>query len=203
MRFVISKPYYRARYYDPSTGRFLSEDPLGFDGDGTNFYAYIDNSPVNFDDPSGEQSGATAPSTPPVVIRPPAKVIPFPEPTPPSIGNVILDGLGNVAKDAVGIIGVVLALEGTAGSPNELEFERKAKDKCDNNDPCKGLRDILKEHEQRLRDYIASPHAHDNKGFLGKGRDEIVIAGRIRSLQRQIENFRKLLEECEKTHGRK
>lgn len=24
--------YYRARYYDPSTGRFLSEDPIGFSG---------------------------------------------------------------------------------------------------------------------------------------------------------------------------
>jgi RHS repeat-associated protein len=27
---------YRAKYYDPSIGQFLSEDPLGFDGDGPN-----------------------------------------------------------------------------------------------------------------------------------------------------------------------
>ncbi|HKN77131.1 MAG TPA: RHS repeat-associated core domain-containing protein [Candidatus Acidoferrum sp.] len=44
--------YYRARYYDPSIGRLLSEDPLGFDG-GSNFYSYTGNSPVNFDDPFG------------------------------------------------------------------------------------------------------------------------------------------------------
>lgn len=44
--------YYRARYYDPEIGRFLSEDALGF-GAGVNFYAYVGNNPVNFNDPSG------------------------------------------------------------------------------------------------------------------------------------------------------
>ncbi len=44
--------FYRARYYDPSIGRFLSEDPLGFD-EGTNFYPYAGNSPINFNDPFG------------------------------------------------------------------------------------------------------------------------------------------------------
>ena len=31
--------YYRARYYDPSAGRFLSEDPIEHSG-GNNFCAY-------------------------------------------------------------------------------------------------------------------------------------------------------------------
>jgi RHS repeat-associated protein len=44
--------YYRARYYDPSTGRFISEDPLGFEA-GINFYAYVDNNPINANDPTG------------------------------------------------------------------------------------------------------------------------------------------------------
>ena len=70
-----------------------------------------------------------------------------------------------------------------------------------NCDPCKGLRDHLKKHEQKLRDYMANPSAFDNLGFLGQGRDEAVIAGRIRSLQKQIDNFRKLLAECEAKHG--
>jgi RHS repeat-associated protein len=42
--------YLRARYYDPSTGRFLSEDPVASD----NPYAYVGNNPINFVDPSGE-----------------------------------------------------------------------------------------------------------------------------------------------------
>jgi RHS repeat-associated protein len=45
--------YYRARYYDPSTGRFLSEDPIRFAG-GTDFYSYVLNNPVNRNDPKGE-----------------------------------------------------------------------------------------------------------------------------------------------------
>ena len=38
---------YRARYYDPQIGRFISEDPIGFGGGGTNLYAYVGNDPVN------------------------------------------------------------------------------------------------------------------------------------------------------------
>jgi RHS repeat-associated protein len=44
--------YYRARWYDPQQGRFLSEDPITFAG-GINFYAYVGNDPVGKVDPSG------------------------------------------------------------------------------------------------------------------------------------------------------
>ncbi|RLP52930.1 MAG: hypothetical protein D6160_18130 [Ketobacter sp.] len=44
--------YYRARYYDIDTDRFISEDPLGFEA-GINFYAYVNNNPINFNDPTG------------------------------------------------------------------------------------------------------------------------------------------------------
>jgi RHS repeat-associated protein len=42
----------RNRYYDPASGRFLSEDPIGFDGGG-NFYVYGQNSPIDESDPDG------------------------------------------------------------------------------------------------------------------------------------------------------
>jgi RHS repeat-associated protein len=45
--------YYRARYYDQATGRFLGEDPFAFDGGDVNFYAYVSNSPMDFMDPMG------------------------------------------------------------------------------------------------------------------------------------------------------
>jgi len=48
--------YYRARYYDTSSGRFLREDPIGFAGATSNFYSYIANDPVNDVDPFGLRS---------------------------------------------------------------------------------------------------------------------------------------------------
>jgi len=73
---VMAEPsgiyYMRARYYDPSVGRFISEDPLGFGGGDVNLYAYVgsvekpfietnlydytDNDPINRIDPLGLQS---------------------------------------------------------------------------------------------------------------------------------------------------
>jgi len=44
--------YYRARYYDPLTGRFLSEDPKQL-GAGINYYSYAGNHPTVAVDPLG------------------------------------------------------------------------------------------------------------------------------------------------------
>lgn len=45
--------YMRNRWYDPPTGRFLSEDPAGLTG-GVNQYAYAADDPVNNNDPTGK-----------------------------------------------------------------------------------------------------------------------------------------------------
>jgi RHS repeat-associated protein len=44
--------YYRARYYSPQVGRFISEDPIGLAG-GPNLYAYTNGNPVGIVDPLG------------------------------------------------------------------------------------------------------------------------------------------------------
>jgi RHS repeat-associated protein len=44
--------YYRARYYSPQLGRFISEDPLNVLA-GTNFYAYVLGNPIEYRDPHG------------------------------------------------------------------------------------------------------------------------------------------------------
>ncbi|NLZ07174.1 MAG: hypothetical protein GXY19_18560 [Phycisphaerae bacterium] len=44
--------YYRARYYNPTLGRFLQTDPIGY-GDGINWYRYCRNNPACCTDPSG------------------------------------------------------------------------------------------------------------------------------------------------------
>jgi RHS repeat-associated protein len=50
--------FYRARYYNQATQRFVSEDPIEFE-DGTNKYQYVANSPPNFTDPRGLQTTQT------------------------------------------------------------------------------------------------------------------------------------------------
>jgi RHS repeat-associated protein len=52
--------YYRARYYHPGLQRFISEDPIGFEGGDVNLYGYVGNSPVNYVDPSGLNPAAIA-----------------------------------------------------------------------------------------------------------------------------------------------
>jgi len=45
--------YYRARYYDPKAGRFVTRDPIGFEGGDVNLYGYVKNNPISFVDPYG------------------------------------------------------------------------------------------------------------------------------------------------------
>jgi RHS repeat-associated protein len=118
--------YYRARYYDPSIGRFLSEDTSGFSG-GDNFYNYADNSAVNLVDSQGLASAAPLPSL-----------------TPNTGGKLILIQGGNNAGKGIlaRLIGLlsgpidvgimVLSSPADGGASQELDFEARQseKEKC-------------------------------------------------------------------------
>lgn len=49
--------YNRNRYYDPSTGRYVSSDPIGLAGGSLSTYAYAEENPEYYADPEGLQSG--------------------------------------------------------------------------------------------------------------------------------------------------
>ncbi len=58
---VSSLVYMRARYYEPSTARFLSRDPFPArrrDTQTINRYVYVKNNPTNYTDPSGKVAAA-------------------------------------------------------------------------------------------------------------------------------------------------
>jgi RHS repeat-associated protein len=71
--------FYRARYYDPETARFLSEDPIGFGSEDANLYRYVSNSPLDTVDPYGDRGTprifpVTTPRTPGSGARPPTRL---------------------------------------------------------------------------------------------------------------------------------
>jgi RHS repeat-associated protein len=82
--------YYRARYYDPATGRFINQDPIGFAAGDLNLYRYVFNNPINLIDPTGFASLILGGS---LVAGPPP---PVPGPTAIAEGGTVL-GLGSDA----------------------------------------------------------------------------------------------------------
>lgn len=64
-------------------------------------------------------------------------------------------------------------------------------------------------HEERYRDYVANPSAGDNTGILDAvyrsgdmDRYTNIINSRLRNLDKQISDFRKQLQECERHYGK-
>jgi hypothetical protein len=52
--------YNQARWYDSTTGRWISQDPLGFDAGDSNLYRYVNNRPNDYTDPSGDILSSTS-----------------------------------------------------------------------------------------------------------------------------------------------
>ena len=51
--------HFGVRDYDGRTGRWISKDPISFDGGDTNLYGYVLNDPINSTDLSGKGSTGT------------------------------------------------------------------------------------------------------------------------------------------------
>jgi RHS repeat-associated protein len=56
-----SLQYNNARWYDPKMGRWISQDPLGFDAGDSNLYRYVNNRATSASDPSGLEGGIDEP----------------------------------------------------------------------------------------------------------------------------------------------
>jgi hypothetical protein len=72
--------------------------------------------------------------------------------------------------------------------------------------PCKGLRDQLRDHLGKLKNYLNNPYdpTNDNNALLRDNpasRHNSIISGRLTKLLNQVENFKKLLEACEQQNG--
>jgi hypothetical protein len=185
-------------------GRFISEDPLAFDG-GDNFYVYANNSPTYFSDPLG-----LAPTVAPAPVVSPWTA------AEEAAYQAFVRGLQGTSRFLSNVgtgITVVFYLGNPSSGNNtqwaksrEFEFEQQAQSssaggRCGGNDPCKNIRARLMEHQEKLFQYASDPYAFDNLGILKKGYDQRIIAGRVRHLVQEILEFQKQLEECERKHG--
>jgi RHS repeat-associated protein len=61
--------YNQNRWYSPTVGRWMSEDPIGFAGNDQNVQRYADNRPISFTDPAGTEVVHVRHSEPVVVDR--------------------------------------------------------------------------------------------------------------------------------------
>jgi RHS repeat-associated protein len=71
------------RWFDAITGRWLSQDPIGFGGGTTNLYGYCDNGPTNATDPRGLLIPHQPPLEPTPKRPPPGQIVPIPLPPGP------------------------------------------------------------------------------------------------------------------------
>jgi RHS repeat-associated protein len=174
--YIFSAGFYNYgyRFYSTSWQRWPNRDPIEEDG-GINLYSFVGNDSVNQIDSYGLQIDGAAT---------------------PGIGAVLMTPEELAAAQAAAARAAA-RLAAAAAAAASTSFCKAPKD------PCKGLRDQLNAHLQKLQDYIADPEGHDNLGTLknNPGLRERLIDGRIRALQRQINNFRKLLDACEKANG--
>ncbi len=106
-----------ARYYDPSTGRFLQRDPIGIRGD-SNVFAYVRSRPTRALDPSGLIDGLHGGRD--GVAHPP--IIPDPPKGPPPLESIedMQDDLRDeqvlqvVVGVTIGVIGIIPGIPGVA-----------------------------------------------------------------------------------------
>jgi RHS repeat-associated protein len=55
--------HFGARDYDPEIGRWISKDPIRFDGGQANIYVYVGNDPINSRDPKGTELPCRCPAS--------------------------------------------------------------------------------------------------------------------------------------------
>ena len=191
------------RDYDPTLGRYIQADPIGLAG-GSNLYGYANADPLRFTDPDGRVAG--------ILVGPIVRAG-IGRAAGQAIASALRNGLGEAGGSVAGclLVGICTNEMSTPDDPGQEAADEAEPEQCEpeGRDPCEGLRRRLREHEQKLANYVSNPMEHDNMGYLQEALDQdnrirfgSIYSGRISNLVRQIDNFRRQLRECEKNNGR-
>jgi RHS repeat-associated protein len=193
--------YMRNRVYDPGTGRFTQEDPIGLAG-GLNAYGFAGGDPRNSSDPFG-------------LCPPNRPLCHWIEATSALVGSVagFIGGGGGgtlfaIATGGVGIPAVPAGayagagLGGAAGlAAGKLLtahlFSSSGSDRSPR-EPWSGLQKQVDKHRETLANYLRDPYAGDDGRLANAASDAIrdrIIKGRINDLEGQIRNFVRQIRE--------
>ena len=112
--------YYRGRYFDPKLGRFLSEDPIDFDGGDVNLYRYAGNGPANGTDPMGTLSIGVETSTLLKVSLPVVLYGLTPEPVKREIVTDIIRAASTTKEGVLSVTAGIVNALGLAGAIEDL-----------------------------------------------------------------------------------
>jgi RHS repeat-associated protein len=99
---------YRNRYYSPTMKRFISEDPTGMAGSGTNYYTYANDDPLDNTDPLGTTPWLPGGWTPPNPIA--------------WIGDQIAPSSGYNAFNLDGFLGLGIGVSGQVSCNGKFSF---------------------------------------------------------------------------------
>lgn len=156
--------FYRARYYDPATGRFISQDPARFDSGSSHFYSYLENDPANGRDPSGNFSFWDALDVASFLWS--AKEF-IDCPSLGNFGNLLLDGIGLLPIiPGIGTVRRAVDLADSASDAARLgDRARDAVNAADNARDAANAADAASDLSRRAQD------------ILGQG-DDVVVIGR-------------------------
>ena len=171
---------YDARLYDPVIGRFITPDtivPDWYDPQLLNRYSYTRNNPLKYTDPSGHilVSGSIAVGYGSYALS-----------------TALAVGIAHYAAPIAACLGAWIGekLSEKKNSYQDLTPKQLS-------DAKKSYEDLIREHEEKLGDYINDPDSHDNKGVLqgvSPERRQKIINGRIRTLEKQLKKQKKELE---------
>lgn len=151
--------YYRARYYDSSTGRFTNEDPIRFFGMSFNLQEYVRNSPVSLDDPMGLMP-ACPPSRPQSVPG----------------GWVVYPGYSSVFH--CGYFGIVQAVCPDPKGPGQNECFYDGEDKLvDDDHPYSGCKGTPNQYENSDGFWSEANWNHTKTDVLRDGPEAIAETG--------------------------
>jgi len=217
--------YMNARYYHSGVGRFMSQDVLAhsanpdllLDPQQLNYYSYVRNNPLIYNDPSGNglsallilalevydavetakdiQEYKSEPSLEngaDVIINLAMTPVPGGALVSKPAKKVVKEGIKAtkpIAKKVVSKAKTVL-FEGTQMTKNQIEKT------------ISSYWAKYDEHIEKLQNYILNPEKYDNKGLLkGKSQEERarIITGRVETLKKDINMFVEKIEHAKNT----